>query len=99
MSKKKAKKVNVQIKEINAPEVTAIAIEEPKTQEWDNGFSYKAKTMFKAQSIETGRIFDFVVWKNFNIKKGDTFHSIGKVEESGKAFIGWADLTKIIKRA
>ena len=46
MSKKKAKKVNVQIKEINAPEVTAIAIEEPKTQEWDNGFSILQNQIF-----------------------------------------------------
>jgi len=100
------KKYNHQIKrilpqnaEVTALEITGIVLDEPVIKEWTNGNDYKAKTMFKAQSLDSGKIIDFVVWKKFNVKQGDTFKSVGKIEQTQKAFIGWADLTNIIKRA
>ena len=93
------KRILPQKAEITALEITGIVLNEPVIKEWTNGNEYKAKTMFKAQSVDSGKIIDFVVWKKFNVKQGDTFKSVGKVEQTQKAFIGWADLTNIIKRA
>ena len=95
----KPKRVLPNNAEVTALDFTGIVLDEPVIKEWTNGNDYKAKTMFKAQSIDSGKIIDFVVWKKFNINKGDTFNSVGKIEQTQKAFIGWADLTKIIKRA
>lgn len=99
MSKVKKKRINPQKGQIKALEMNCIAIEEPTIQEWDNGFEYKAKTVVKVKSLLTDNTIDLVVWKNFNCHKGDIIQAIGKLEDTKKAFIGWADLTKITKRA
>ena len=93
------KRVHLKQKEMTAQEILGKVLEEPKIQEWDNGFEYKAKTTFKVESLKSGKVIDFVTWKKFNVRIGDTINSVGKIEASGKAFIGWTDMTKIIKRA
>lgn len=96
---KKIHKIYPKKQDINALELNAIVLDKPVIVEWDNGIDYKAKTTTKVKSLQTGKIIDFVVWKNFNCNQGDIIHSVGKIENSGKAFIGWADLTTITKRA
>ena len=95
----KARKIYPTKAQVKALEMNCIALEEPDIQEWDNGFEYKAKTIVKVKSLASGRTIDLVVWKNFNVHKGDQIQAIGKLEDTGKAFIAWADLTIITKRA
>ena len=95
----KARKIYPTKAHVKALEMNCIAIEEPMKQEWDNGFEYKAKTIVKVKSLVSDRTIDLVVWKNFNVHKSDEIQAIGKLEDTGKAFIGWADLTRVTKRA
>lgn len=95
----KARKIYPAKAQVKALEMNCIAIDEPQLQEWDNGFEYKAKTIVKVKSLVSDRTIDLVVWKNFNVRKGDQIQAIGKLEDTGKAFIGWADLTRVTKRA
>lgn len=96
---KKIRKIYPKKAEVNALELKAVVIEKPVIVEWGNGFDFKAKTTAKVKSLNTNKIIDFVVWKKFEIAVGDEIFSLGKVESTGKAFIGWAEQTKIIKRA
>lgn len=96
---KKVHKIYPKKQDINALELTAIVLNKPIITEWDNGQTYKAKTTAKVKSIKTDKIIDFVTWKNLVINQGDVIHSVGKIENSGKAFIGWADYTYIIKKS
>lgn len=85
--------------QVSALEMNCIALAEPDIQEWDNGVEYKAKTVVKVENLNNGKVIDLVIWKNFNVHKGDTIHTVGKLEQTGKAFIGWSEYTTIIKRA
>ena len=98
MSKSK-RKIYPAKAQIKALEMNFIAVEEPTIQKWDNGFEYKAKTVVKVKSLSTNRLIDLVIWDNFNVHKGDEIRAVGKLEDTGKAFIAWADITLITKRA